>query len=37
MEFQPCGELQGKRVEIEFLSVSGQEFSGLVKTVAIQK
>lgn len=35
--FEPCQELEGKRVEIEFLSVSGQEFSGLIKTVAIEK
>jgi tetratricopeptide (TPR) repeat protein len=36
-DFQPCEELEGKRVQIEFLSVSGQEFSGLIKTVAIEK
>ena len=35
--FEPCDELEGKRVEIEFLSVSGQEYSGLIRTVAIQK
>jgi hypothetical protein len=35
--FDPCGELEGKRVEIEYLSVAGQEFSGLIRTVAIQK
>jgi hypothetical protein len=35
--FQPCEELDGKHVEIEFLTVSGQEYSGLIKTVAIKK
>jgi tetratricopeptide (TPR) repeat protein len=35
--FEPCEELEGKRVEIEFLTVSGQEYSGLIKTVAIVK
>jgi tetratricopeptide (TPR) repeat protein len=35
--FEPCDELEGKRVEIEFMSVSGQEYSGLIRTVAIQK
>jgi tetratricopeptide (TPR) repeat protein len=35
--FEPCEELEGKRVQIEFLSVTGQEFSGLIKTVAIEK
>ncbi len=35
--FQPCEELESKRVEIEFLTVSGQDYSGLIKTVAIQK
>jgi hypothetical protein len=35
--FEPCEELDGKRVEIEFLTVSGQEYSGLIKSVAIQK
>jgi tetratricopeptide (TPR) repeat protein len=35
--FEPCDELEGKRVEIEFLSVTGQEYSGLIKTVAIDK
>ena len=35
--FRPCRELQGKQVEVGFLSVLDQEFSGLIKTVAIQK
>jgi tetratricopeptide (TPR) repeat protein len=35
--FQPCTELQGKRVEVEFLSVSGQEYSGLIKSISIEK
>ncbi len=35
--FQPCEELEGKQVEVEFLSVLDQEFSGIIKTVAIQK
>jgi tetratricopeptide (TPR) repeat protein len=35
--FEPCDELEGKRVEIEFLSVTGQEFSGLIRSVAIEK
>jgi len=34
---KPCEELEGKRVEIEFLSVSGREFSGLIQTIAIEK
>ena len=36
-EFEPCDELEGKSVEIEFLIVSGQEYSGLIRAVAIQK
>jgi len=36
-DFQPCEELIGKQVEVEFLSVFDQEFSGFVKTVTIQK
>ncbi len=35
--FEPCVELDGKSVEIEFLSVSGREFSGIIKTVIIEK
>ena len=35
--FEPCEELQGKRVQIEFQSVAGQEFSGVIQTVAIEK
>lgn len=35
--FEPCDELEGKHVEIEFLSVPGQEYSGMIRTVAIQK
>ena len=35
--FQPCEELEGKHVVIEFLSVSGEEYSGLIRTVAIEK
>lgn len=33
--FEPCEELEGKSVEIEFLIVSGEEFTGLIQTVAI--
>jgi tetratricopeptide (TPR) repeat protein len=33
--FEPCEELQGKRVNIQFLTVTGQEFSGLIQTVEI--
>ncbi len=36
-DFQPCRDLQGKQVEVEFLSVSGQAYSGLIKTIAIEK
>jgi tetratricopeptide (TPR) repeat protein len=36
-QFQPCKELEGKLVEIEFLSVPREEFSGFIKTVAIRK
>jgi len=36
-DFQPCEELDGKQVEVEFLSVFDQEFSGFVKAVTIQK
>ncbi len=35
--FEPCEELEGKNVEVEFLTVFGQEYSGFLKTVAIQK
>ncbi len=35
--FQPCEELEGKLVEVGFLSVLDQEFSGFIKTVTIQK
>jgi hypothetical protein len=35
--FEPCDELAGSRVEIEFLTVAGQDYSGLIKTVAITK
>jgi tetratricopeptide (TPR) repeat protein len=36
-EFEPCEELQGKRVEIDFLSVSDREFSGIINKVGIVK
>ena len=35
--FEPCTELKGKYVEIGYLSVDGQEFSGLIQAVAIYK
>jgi tetratricopeptide (TPR) repeat protein len=31
--FRPCEQLEGKLVEIEFLSVSGQEYSGIIRSV----
>jgi tetratricopeptide (TPR) repeat protein len=34
--FQPCKELEGNNVEIEFLSVMDQEFSGLIQAIAIK-
>jgi tetratricopeptide (TPR) repeat protein len=36
-DFEPCSELEGKEVEIDILTVSGQEFSGLIKSVTIVK
>ena len=33
--FQPCEELKGKKVGIEYLSVTGQDYSGLIQTVEI--
>jgi Tfp pilus assembly protein PilF len=35
--FQPCTGLDGKRVQIEFQSVVGQDFSGFIQTVTIIK
>jgi len=35
--FDPCAELTGKNVEIGYLSVAGQEFSGFIQTIAIYK
>lgn len=35
--FKPCEELQGRRVEIEYLSVSGMEYSGLIQMITIEK
>jgi tetratricopeptide (TPR) repeat protein len=35
--FEPCVELQGKTVKIEFQSVIGQEFSGLILKCGIMK
>jgi tetratricopeptide (TPR) repeat protein len=36
-EFQPCEELQGKRVQIEFTTVTGQNYAGSIKTILIEK
>ena len=36
-DFHPCKELEGKRVQIEFLRVTGQEYSGLIKTILIER
>ena len=36
-DFDPCLELEGKEVEIDILSVSGADFSGLIQSVAIVK
>jgi tetratricopeptide (TPR) repeat protein len=35
--FAPCNALEGKQVEIEYLSISGQEYSGLIQSIAIEK
>lgn len=35
--FQPCDELEGKRVEIEYVTVKDQNYSGLIKTIVIEK
>ncbi len=35
--FEPCEELPGSRVEIEYLTVTGQEFAGFIQSVAIAK
>jgi hypothetical protein len=35
--FDPCTQLEKKRAEIEFWSVSGQEYSGIIKSIGIQK
>jgi tetratricopeptide (TPR) repeat protein len=35
--FEPCEELKGKRVQIEFQSIAGQKFSGLIQAVAVEK
>jgi Tfp pilus assembly protein PilF len=34
-DFLPCQDLEGRRVEIKFLSVSGQDFSGLIQSVFV--
>jgi tetratricopeptide (TPR) repeat protein len=36
-DFVPCEELQSKNVLIDYLSVSGQAYSGLIKSIEIQK
>jgi hypothetical protein len=36
-DFDPCSELESKYVEVEILRVGGQDFSGLIKSVAILK
>jgi tetratricopeptide (TPR) repeat protein len=33
--FEPCQDLDGKEVEIEYLSVSDEDFSGFIKSVVI--
>jgi len=35
--FEPCRELEGKRVRIEYLSVAGREYSGVILTVVLEK
>jgi len=36
-DFEPCNDLEGKVVEIDILTVNGQEFSGVIKSVTILK
>ncbi len=33
----PCKDLEGKRAEIEYWSVTGQPFLGLIKSIALEK
>jgi hypothetical protein len=35
--FEPCKGLEGKKAEIDILSVIDQDFSGLIKSVTIVK
>ncbi len=35
--FEPCEELEGKRVTIEYQSVTDQEFAGFISTVGIEE
>jgi len=35
-DFQPCAELEGKLVLVEFLTVAGQEFAGLIQSILIE-
>jgi tetratricopeptide (TPR) repeat protein len=35
--FEPCTDLGKRRIEIEYWSVSGQEYSGVIKSIAIEK
>jgi tetratricopeptide (TPR) repeat protein len=34
--FQPCSELEGKLVLVEYLTVSNQEFTGLIQSILIE-
>ncbi len=36
-DFQPCSELEGRFVEVGYLSVLNQEFVGLIQSVTIEK
>jgi hypothetical protein len=35
-DFQPCAELEGKLVFVEYLTVSGREFAGLIQSILIE-
>ena len=36
-DFEPCKELQGQTVQIEFTAVSGQKFSDILQKTGIVK
>jgi tetratricopeptide (TPR) repeat protein len=34
-DFDPCRDLEGKQAEIEYLTVTGEDFSGFIKSITI--